>query len=533
MLAPLLRKAAQVASDPVLRRWLVARATGREPAPPHFTPGAPPYLAGLGSWTKAAPLTRIELRALTAARPAQPIDIMLPGATMRLDPGDPDALFAQRFDDLETALATYRFAWLPLMQNPDPAWVDALWRAFRRRFATPDAGWAWHPYTAAERAINILDFAHAFGVPGERDDTIAFLALHADTIAARLEYFGEHNTGNHLSNDGRGLFFIGIALGLDRIADLGGRILLAEAARIFRPSGMLREGSTHYHLLLTRNYVSGWQAARAAGRPETDALEAIVRRATSCIPRLSLPGGFPLIGDISPDCPPDFLLTALAPLIAESQPAAADALAADGWLRGDFGPWSGLWHVEPDGWCPMPGHGHQDFGSFELHYGDMPLFRDPGRGSYRDPRDTTAVVHNGVTIDDRDPYPQNRPYYSSAFRRAVGGDAPRLTRSANAVALSGPMSRTWSFEGGSLVIRDRVTGSGRHRVTRRLHTALPVTEIGGAVRVANFTIESDVAPTLKPTALWTEYGAGVPATAIVFEAAVTLPYHAEIRVRRG
>lgn len=530
MLAPLLRKAAQVAADPVLRRWLLRRAIGREPAPPAFTPGAPPYLDGLARWTEGAPAPRPSLRSLEAAPPTQPIEIRLPGAAVRLAPDNPDALFARRYDDFETELAVYRFAWVPVMGKPDPAWVDALWGAFRRRYAEPDGGWAWHAYTAAERAINILDFAQRQGLPGKRDDTLAFLARHAEVIAGRLEYFGDHNTSNHLSNDGRGLYLIGLALGLQRYADMGGRILLAEAARIFRPSGMLREGSTHYHLLLARNYASAWRAAQGAGRPEAAALEAIVRRALACIPHLTLPGGFPLIGDISPDCPPEFLRDVLADLVRDTRPVGRDALAADGWLRADFGPWSGLWHAEPDGWCPMPGHGHQDFGSFELHYGATPLIRDLGRGTYRDTRDTAAVLHNGLTIDDRDPYPRNRPYYSAAFRRAAGGPPPQLIRAASSVELRGPVARTWSFDNDTAVIRDRIDGRGRRRVTRRLHTALPVTRDGTAIRVDRFKIESDVPATLAPVTLWTEYGAGIGATAIMFEATVALPYEAEIRI---
>jgi hypothetical protein len=296
---------------------------------------------------------------------------------------------------------------------------------------------------------------------------------------------------------------------------------------------MLREGSSHYHALLTRNYASAWRAARAAGRSEAGELEAIVRRAAACLPLLTLPGGFPLIGDISPDCSPDFVLNELAPLIAYAQPAAADALAADGWLRADFGPWSGLWHAAPDGWCPMPGHGHQDVGGFELHHRGTPLFRDLGRGTYARADDAAATAHNGVTIDDRDPYPQNRPYYSDRFRRAGGGAPPVLTRTANTVELRGPANRIWTFDGDTLIIHDRIDGTGRHRVARRLHTGLPVSQVGYAVRVADCTIEADVAPSLKPATLWTAYGVGVPATAIVFETVKTLPYQAEIRVRHG
>jgi len=116
---------------------------------------------------------------------------------------------------------------------------------------------------------------------------------------------------------------------------------------------------------------------------------------------------------------------------------------------------------------------------------------------------------------------------------SAGGAPPALTRNGGTVELRGPVSRTWTFDGDSLIIHDRIDGTGRRRVTRRLHTALPVSQVGYAVRVADFTIDADIAPSLKPATLWTAYGVGVPATAIVFETMATLPYQAEIRVRHG
>ena len=64
----------------------------------------------------------------------------------------------------------------------------------------------------------------------------------------------------------RGLYRLGLDLGLDACADLGGLILVEEAGRIFLPSGVLREGSSHYHLLAARNYADAWLAARAHDR---------------------------------------------------------------------------------------------------------------------------------------------------------------------------------------------------------------------------------------------------------------------------
>ena len=75
--------------------------------------------------------------------------------------------------------------------------------------------------------------------------------------------------------------------------------------------------------------------------------------------------------------------------------------------------WSGLWFLSPEGWSPMPGHGHQDAGGFEVHWKDTPLFVDVGRGAYGDDGEAalyrSALVHNGLTLDDLDPYPPHKP----------------------------------------------------------------------------------------------------------------------------
>ena len=76
----------------------------------------------------------------------------------------------------------------------------------------------------------------------------------------------------------------------------------------------------------------------------------------------------------------------------------------------------------------MPGHGHQDLGSFELHDGLSEVIVDPGRGSYADPEYAGAGVHSGVMIDGLDPAPVNRPYYDDAFRHRVVPQMPEFER---------------------------------------------------------------------------------------------------------
>ncbi len=564
MSGAVVRKARQLAGDPVLRRWLMARSVGRCRGEPAFEAHRPPYSE---VWL---PLERVErgeravFSDLPADPPPAPVVLSLPGEECRCRPSDVAGPFGLSFADAEALLALHRFAWLPLVPDIDPRWVSALWRAWRNRFGTPGEGWPWHPYTAAERAINILDYGRRVGLPQPLDDTLAVLAAHAPAIASRLEYFGEHHTSNHLANNGRGLYILGLELGMPQCAELGARILLEEARRIFWPSGVLREGSSNYHLLVAKNYTTAWLAARRHGRPEEAALREITARAMAVIPWFLMPGGFPFVGDITPDCPPEHLAcltggggegwlallddeerAAVMALQAAVAPADAEALRRDGWLRADFGIWSGLWHAAPQGWSHMPGHGHQDCGSFELHLMGGALFVDPGRGAYGDEGEAalyrSAKAHNGLLVDGKDPYAPNRPYYDEGFRRRVGGAPVELVREGNSVRLRfegfqrlrrvGAAARRWTFEPRALLIEDAVEGRGRRLISRLFHTTLPVRRDGGKVVIGEHAVLSADAPVrVEPATRWTAYGRGVPASRIVVETKAALPWQGQIRV---
>ena len=60
---------------------------------------------------------------------------------------------------------------------------------------------------------------------------------------------------------GEDYIWVAALLGIDEWADTGADILLAEGRRLFGPSGMLREGSSHYHVLVTKWFVECWLAA--------------------------------------------------------------------------------------------------------------------------------------------------------------------------------------------------------------------------------------------------------------------------------
>jgi hypothetical protein len=298
-------------------------------------------------------------------------------------------------------------------------------------------------------------------------------------------------------------------------------------------------------------------------------LRDIAAHALAVIHHLVLPGGVPLVGDISPDCPPSFLAgllpdgdvstgwtgllddierRALTELRDGATPADTGTLLADGWLRADFGPWSGLWHAAPGGWSAMPGHGHQDCGGFELHFAAEPLFRDLGRGAYGETGDAafyrSALAHNTIVVDGADPYPPNKPYYDDAFRRRIGGPAPELFAGTEIVTNRyngfgrlkgvGETARRWFFTDSAVTITDRVEGRGNHVVTRLLHTILEVEPDGDALVLrgaeGRYRVRAGDAMTLGPATCWRAYGDGGPATTIRIDTAATLPWESTITV---
>jgi hypothetical protein len=537
MKSTLLSKIRQLKADPVLRRWLVGRLLGQWPGEPAISAQRPPYLKGLLPLSLETPSAAFQ--ELRHTEPTTSIDIFLAGETVTLSSGDEATLFQRTFKDIESTLALHRFAWLPLLgKHADPAWVAAIWRAWVKDHGVPVNGWAWHPYTAAERVINILVYAQHAGLPRPINNNLDILAAHGPAIAERLEYFGDHNTSNHLANNGRGLFLLGLSLGLPKCAKMGGLILIEEASRIFDSSGILREGSSHYHALLGANYSQCANAATNIERPEAVALTTIARRACNVAGYLKLPGGFPLIGDISPDLPPQSTLQALA--VTENHDA--QALAENGWYRLDSGPWSGLWHVSPDGFSHMPGHGHQDCGGFELHFKDQPIFIDPGRGSYGESGEAaqyrSGKVHNTLLIDNADPYPANKPYYNDAFRRQIAGPPPEVEQDQESIRLShdgfkrlknvGTLCRHWHFSPTTMTLNDSVEGSRNHHLSRFLVTPLDVSQCSYGVELRGegiaFSLSADGDITVEPITQWIAYGRGQPATAIQIISKTALPW---------
>ncbi|MGB0681397.1 MAG: heparinase II/III domain-containing protein [Magnetovibrionaceae bacterium] len=566
MLGSLIRKAGKVAAEPELRQWLLRRAIGLEPGAAPFTPHRPPYLDQnladlLG---KSSDGFLDGLADLDLPPPQGRLALDLPGETVTVDSQDAKALFSRHYDDLETFFAAHRFAWVPLTDNLDPAWVNLIWRAWMDQAEIEPDGLHWNAYTATERACNLIDWAGAYGLP-DKARSLACLENHIAKIFSTLEYFGEHDCGNHLCNNGRGLFRLGFALGNEAAVRAGFDILIYEAERRFCSKGFLIEGSTHYHLLYIRNYLDCWLTAERAKFWGRNHLKRAARRLLRAARWLGVTDKSVLIGDISPDSPPEFVwdLCQEEPLLggeaggwlgqrsAEDRRKIADLYRSIfepseqpvGWFSRKLADWQIFGQAHPQGLPIMPGHAHQDMAGFQAHLDDLIVICDLGRGRYGEEGEAafgrSAEAHATLTVNGRAPSPGNKPYYSNAYRHRIAGGLPRVEAEGDQLTLThygfmrlkgvGRHLRTWSRDGDNLVIEDSLEGQGRVEICRYLHTPMEIDDqgdwINGHLRLR---LQADGAVTTRPARQWTGYGRSVSATTFEIRQTVTLPWQGRL-----
>ena len=95
-------KIRQLSSDPVLRRWILARAIGRERGATAIKNGWPSYLDEMPDSDDNPTADDRVFLPLEAAPPRRPFVASLPGLRLELAPGEEGRLGALDFPDLET-----------------------------------------------------------------------------------------------------------------------------------------------------------------------------------------------------------------------------------------------------------------------------------------------------------------------------------------------------------------------------------------------------------------------------------------------
>ena len=349
---------------------------------------------------------------------------------------------------------------------------------------------------------------------------------------------------------GAALYVAALASGDEAAAAQGLRQLLAAAEQAIAPSGITVEGSSRRQRQLASLYLGAWLAARRNQRAEQWRLGAIARGLHAALGAITLPGGLPDIGAAPADetrlALDDDDGKAAEALLRQARLDDLEALRPDGWLRLDVGPWSGLWHCPPTGWPAEGGLCHQDVTSCELQWRGLPLIVDPGSPPPERPElgrlYRSYAVHSGISLDEREPYPFDRPFYDDRFRRDIAGPKPVLRTIADGVRVETEgfarfgghrrIERHWRFEGGALRIDDEILGTGRPLVERRLITPWQVERRDDALLLRQdghrLRLSADHPFTLLPARRFGEDGIERPLTLILLSDRVNLPWRGSI-----
>jgi hypothetical protein len=472
-------------------------------------------------------------RAPVGGRPSGPGSLQLTGGEWKLDHPINWRIEGQ---DPERAYSLDRWNWLLLALTRDTS-VTAEWgwhlvRDWLTHCGAETRGGRIASYNLGERIVNACLFCSASGGSQEvlPDDIAASLKPMAALLAANLEYSQPELTGNHVLNNARALFFADRYLGMPGYADLAAHIFQERLPVLITADGFLREGSSHYQFLVTRWLLEiHWLAERTEDgvceflRPY---LESCLRRCWFFLVRQHGDWTTPLIGDVSPDFPPDWLISVPwspvairihRPSILPSRPRKKGWLdlwggsdengKADGtskaarqfqcfpeshWYRLDWEGWTVFWHVEPSDVLFHASHAHADATSFVLFRGGFPIFVDPGRFSYQADHalgryGASGAAHNGVVLDECDPVLGPRsgrflgrlPHWYRKVRINVHWreETDRFTFTIDHDGFSRLCGtrldhrRTFVAEKDSFTVEDLLGGKGRHNLSAHFHCA--------------------------------------------------------------
>ncbi len=326
----------------------------------------------------------------------------------------------------------------------------------------------YEPYTAGERICNALIYAAITKIPLAQGTRHTLLCA-ADRLTQTIEYYWFDQAGNHVINNARALYFAGQYFGVTTYSVLAKSILSHELARLIYHDGFLREGSSHYHFLITRwlleiAWLAGQNNDEGLLKQMDRVLPQMVARCWFLIIPKPTPGEYtmPLIGDVSPDVTWEWLLdlpwsnlaryyhvshqsrlrpiqrgvsAILDALAGQDMPAAAEeqppiirsnlfhvqSFPESGWYRVDWHEFTMVWHIEPQGTPLFASHGHCDLGSFCFYWRGQEILIDPGRLNYQlhhplGRYGIGAAAHNSLCIDGYDPFVYlDRTHYPKTY----------------------------------------------------------------------------------------------------------------------
>lgn len=261
------------------------------------------------------------------------------------------------------------------------------------------------PYNLSERIFNLCIFISICNQSHLIDEDKkyfykAFINEELFKLKNSLEYPASGFVNNHILNNARALIMGGFFTGEKKYVNLGKEIYKLHLPEMISKSGYLKEGSSHYNLLLTKNLIEVFIISEKLNDVEfSEFLKSFAIKIFFASERLLSLGSnrkysYPTIGDISPDMPENWFnlkeessqgwhqLWDLGLLFKKDKIYQIKADKDEDWIIMENGKWKTLYfsHNNKNSYPFM--HGHEDFGSFLLYYEGIEFLTDIGRYSY-------------------------------------------------------------------------------------------------------------------------------------------------------
>lgn len=379
-------------------------------------------------------------------------------------------------------------------QTGDPAFT-ATWQHWLRDWLdvcpSQALGFTHYPWNSFAIATRLQWWQKLWTVclPSEWND--AELASRAvDSFVEQARYLSRHIEwdlrGNHLLRDAAGLVIAARTVKQKearRWMKLAKRIADSQAEEQILPDGGHFERSPMYHIHALEDLVT--LALLVDNHKLAARLRGVCARMAEFVSWMRHPdGSLPLFNDASQHtvCDPTRMLQFLSEFLAVPvlpNPQGLKYFAETGLVAWHGSPWSVFWDVGDVGPDYQPGHAHADTLSFECSVHGRKLIVDPGTYCYdyddRRRYDRSTAAHNTVCIDEQDSSEVWHIFRVASRAHPLGVDIiPRRNGFSGWAehngydALPGGPRHARQMvvdDHGPLKIVDRITGSGRHRIT--------------------------------------------------------------------
>lgn len=419
--------------------------------------------------------------------------------------------------DPEVLNSIHRWYWLVydkrFMEHMPVKEVLHLLKIWIHQFPCHASDLAWHPYNVSERVSCLCQFVLArnsfdtvVNMIKNDPEIFSFLQQSVKHLSKNLEYYPQGVTYNHVVNDLKGILTAAMLCDDNNILVKSADLFFDELNLIVN-EGELREGSSHYQLIVTRWVCELEYLFKVAG------LGAFQERLRSFSVMMLRQCYFyfvqdegdgryniPLIGDISPDFDPRWMVDYFNVSDALSSSGAVygnrilrdlkhshimqEVIAANSVVQGTknrtkirLGDWTVFICHTPASPDFFPGHAHDDYASYIIFLFGKQLVCDTGRSNYlRLPTSipySFAEFHNVLGIEELPILPSEslRYYLPPFFRESNTGlniiqtenkvEMKLETDALNRFVKDGQYQRIFRITNDEIIIQDNLSGHGK------------------------------------------------------------------------